>query len=89
MPFLILKPRGGGRAVWRLLGCKVFNQFSNDGEILKVTNFDSMEQYYLNDSLWNLNGLLTKCANVGNQGAHQIIQQIPFLLLDMEHIIAS
>lgn len=63
--------------------CKAFRQFSNDREILKVTNFSNMEQYLTNESLWNNDGLLTKCANIGNEGAYQIIQQIPFILLGM------
>ncbi|MFS8025752.1 putative F-box domain-containing protein [Helianthus anomalus] len=63
--------------------CKAFNRFSNDREILKVANFDNMDQHYLNDALWDDNGLLTRCATVGNEGARLIIQQIPFLLLGM------
>ncbi|KAI3765247.1 hypothetical protein L2E82_15277 [Cichorium intybus] len=68
---------GGGK--W----CKAFNQFSNDIEILKVINFDDMEEHYFNESFWNDNGLLTRCASLGNEGAYQVIQQLPLLLLGM------
>nr|GEW26152.1 hypothetical protein [Tanacetum cinerariifolium] len=63
--------------------CKAFQQFSNDREILKITNFDNMERYLLEESFWNNNGLLTKCATVGNEVAHKIIQRIPLMLLDL------
>ncbi|KAI3795729.1 hypothetical protein L1987_38386 [Smallanthus sonchifolius] len=61
--------------------CKAFSQFSNDGEILKVTNFDNMEQHYFNETLWNEDGLLAKCVAVGNDSTRQIIQHIPFHVL--------
>ncbi|KAI3498942.1 hypothetical protein L1887_34730 [Cichorium endivia] len=78
--------RGCYRGDVRVLGggrCKAFNQFSDDIEILKVTNFDNMEQHYYQESFWNDNGLLTRCASVGNEGAYQVIQQLPLILLGL------
>ncbi|KAL7606340.1 hypothetical protein Lser_V15G16703 [Lactuca serriola] len=66
--------------------CNAFKQFSNDCEILKVTNFDNMERHYFNESLWRDNGLLVRCASVGNTSAHQVMQQLPFILLGLEEM---
>ncbi|KAI3745398.1 hypothetical protein L1987_58509 [Smallanthus sonchifolius] len=84
--YLAMSNGGASNLAKVIAVCEAFNKFSNDREILKVTNFDNMEQYYLNDTFWNEDGLLAKCVTVGNESTRQIIQQIPFLLLGMEEV---
>lgn len=86
---LLVKAAGGASNLGRAISvCSVFMKVAEDIDVLKAACFDDVNVSNRHGLFQRKNGLLYRCAQVGNAGAQHVLAKIVLLsssrLLDME-----
>ncbi|GMP30617.1 hypothetical protein CsSME_00005202 [Camellia sinensis var. sinensis] len=73
MSFVAKSSDGAGSFARAISVCKPFMELAEDTDILKAIVFEKGSDSEHDESFWQINGLLNKCARAGNMSASHIL----------------
>ncbi|KAL7221375.1 hypothetical protein ACSBR1_023352 [Camellia fascicularis] len=73
MSFVAKSSDGAGSFARAISVCKPFMELAGDTDILKAIVFEKGSDSEHDESFWQINGLLNKCARAGNMSASHIL----------------
>lgn len=71
---------------WYPFSCSVFSKVADDADILKAVCFQGVSVYNRGGLFQQTNGLLHRCAQVGNAAAQYLLAKVMILCISLSYV---